>query len=148
MLATKRAIEARLRTDAQLVAALGGTHVYQRTPTFDVGAVLDGSAKGVVTYWFVVSSPDRELPYASELVQIDGWFLKSDDGDAAMERIDAFVPWSPGISGSGILPSLVGRRLAEPIYAEASPPDQLEDVDGIGNLHHKVRQYRVATYAA
>jgi hypothetical protein len=142
MLAVKNALRAKAVADATLigVALLNGSHVYQSAPEID-SAPLDQW----ITFSRVTTSTDQETGYSSELYQFDVWARSSDRADQIAERLSIVLGWRHGVAGSGTL-TIVGRRLAQPVSEELVPSDASEAAE-TGNLHQRIRQFRVATYA-
>jgi hypothetical protein len=119
---------------------LGGPWVFQlagdlNTDELDAWIILSVAA----------ASPDSETRRREQVWQVDILSRDPDRGQRIADRLDAFVPWDQSAEGgTGILPDLTTRRLAEPIYAEPGPGD-MTDITA-STLHHKVCQFRVATY--
>ena len=149
MLAEKRALRAKALADATLISLLGGSYVYQRAADIVFESLFAAGAKAIITYWWVTGGVvEEDTGLSDQTYQFDVWSKSSDDADAAAERLDVIIPWSPRLPGSGTLPALTGRRLANVITSEAVPPDQVDMSEAGGTLHHKVRSYRVRTYPA
>lgn len=145
MLATKEALRARAVADATLIGAalLNGTHVYQSAAEVPIEG-LDAW----ITFGQVSNLTDKETGYHVEEYQFDVWARDPDRADRVAERLRAVFAWQPGVAGSGTLPALVGRRLAQPVAEIEGTPGDLAEQPETGSLHHRVRQFRVATYAA
>lgn len=139
-----KAIRAKAIADATLTGAsmLNGTHVYQESADVDTDKL---------EAWVVlrcVSDPeDLETTFTSEIYEFFVAAKTADLADQVAERIKAVFQWRHGVAGSGSLGSIVGRRLAQPITFEPSPPP-ISSEDGARKLYIRFRQMRVATYAA
>jgi hypothetical protein len=141
MLVVKQALRAKAVADATLIASglLNGTHVYQGFADITTEAL-----QAWVTFFLVSQALDPETGFAEEVYQFDVWARTQDKADAVAERLSAiFDP--PGSFGGTLAPS--PRRLACPIRSVPVPGDVAE-VAETGTLHHAIRQFRVATYAA
>lgn len=137
----KTALASKGNGDAALVALLGGEYVFEA----GLKAKVD-DLDAWVTYMIVSQVLDLETDHADQVWQFDVWSRKSETGDAVAARLSALYGWKQS-AGGGTLPGLTTRRLAEPVYEEPTPSELQED-SGAGTLHHKVRQFRVATYPA
>lgn len=146
MLEEKKALRAKALANATLTTKLGGQHVYQAEQDMDVETLLAGGAAAIVTFSCIADSPSTEIPYAERVYQFDVWSQSADTADEVAEIVDATFRWD-GTDGSGTLPGLTTRRLAEPITSEPGARDMPRDQSS-ASLHHRIRAFRVATYAA
>jgi hypothetical protein len=139
------AFVARANADATLIDAdhLDGLHFYsQRGPDVEVNDL-----KAWCEIWTVVVVPDGDLPVVSEVYQIDTYSATPPRASRVAKRLREMFHWDQDTPGSGLLPGLQGRTLAEPVTAETSPGDQL-DLEQPRTLHHRPLQFRVTTYPA
>lgn len=142
----QQALIAKVSGDPTHAGIAGGAHIYERGAAIDFETLFAAGAKVVTTIWCVTSVVDEETGLADETYQFDEWSMSSTDARRAAERLDNLIPWRQSLDGSGTLPALTTRRLANVVTAEAISPDQVEMDRPGGTLHHKVRSYRVQTY--
>jgi hypothetical protein len=97
------------------------------------------------TVWCAVAAPDPSVPYVSWTMQVDTWGADPERVDRVASGVHNLLHWRPDVASSGILPDLVGYRLADVITAEAAPVDMV-DFESPRKIHHRPQQFRVATY--
>lgn len=148
MLNVKKALVARGLANNALTTKLGGPHVYQPEQELDFGQLVQGGAVGFVLFNAVTENSDIETGYAAQVYQMDILAKTSDLADEIAELVESTYGWRSGVAGSGTLPALTGRRLAEPITVVPGPRDIAREQGGPGALHRRTRSIRVATYPA
>lgn len=132
----------RINTNATLINAqhLNGTHAYGRGSDVNVDGL-----NVWCTVWCAVAAPDPDVPYTSWTMHVDTWGEDPVVVDRVAAAVHALLHWRADVAGSGILPDLVGYRLADVISAEAAPVDMI-DSEAPRKIHHRPQQFRVATY--
>lgn len=138
----RQAICVRINTNSLLTDEdhLAGQNAYGRGGDVNVDA-LDVWC----TVWNVVAAPDPDVPHVSWTMQVDTWGAEAARVDRVAAAIHDLLHWRADVPGSGILPNLIGYRLADVMTAEATPVDMV-DYESPRKIHHRPQQFRVATY--
>ncbi len=132
-----------LLADAEFVGPdyLGGEHVYAAAQAaLDTDKLTQWVTISIVTH----SGEDPETTYAEHRVQFDVYALSAEVAEKISRRIMQLVAWS--YNNPVAAPVFTYRRVAEPVYEQPIPPEQVDDM-GNGAFEHRMREVLLATYA-
>lgn len=139
--AVVRAIIARGAGDSALTTLLGGAHIFRAGANINV--------ENFNKWCTVAAGPGGrtvgELPLQSRTYDVISCAKTAADAHAVARRWAELLDHQDDVPGSGILPDLVGRRLAEVVYAEASPGEIVE-IEAPEKYYQIPQTFRVATY--